>query len=30
VRVVNTGDSSYLPAELVDDREFLEANRLLV
>jgi DNA-directed RNA polymerase subunit beta' len=30
VRVVNTGDSSYLPAELVDDREFLETNRQLV
>ncbi|MBU1227678.1 MAG: DNA-directed RNA polymerase subunit beta', partial [Actinobacteria bacterium] len=30
VRVVNTGDSSYLPAELVDDREFLETNRELV
>jgi DNA-directed RNA polymerase subunit beta' len=30
VRVVNPGDSSYLPAELVDDREFLETNRLLV
>ena len=30
VRVVNTGDSTYLPAELVDDREFLEANRQLV
>jgi len=30
VRVVNTGDSSYLPAELVDDREFLETNRDLV
>ena len=30
VRVVNPGDSSYLPAELVDDREFLETNRRLV
>jgi DNA-directed RNA polymerase subunit beta' len=30
VRVVNPGDSSYLPAELVDDREFLETNRSLV
>ena len=30
VRVVNPGDSSYLPAELVDDREFLETNRNLV
>jgi len=30
VRVVNPGDSTYLPAELVDDREFLEANRELV
>ena len=30
VRVVNAGDSSYLPAELVDDRDFLEANRNLV
>jgi DNA-directed RNA polymerase subunit beta' len=30
VRVVNPGDSSYLPAELVDDREFLETNRELV
>jgi DNA-directed RNA polymerase subunit beta' len=30
VRVVNPGDSHYLPAELVDDREFLEANRQLV
>jgi len=30
VRVVNPGDSSYLPAELVDDREFLETNRALV
>ena len=30
VRVVNTGDSQYLPAELVDDREFLETNRELV
>jgi DNA-directed RNA polymerase subunit beta' len=30
VRVVNAGDSNYLPAELVDDRDFLEANRNLV
>jgi len=30
VRVVNPGDSDYLPAELVDDREFLETNRELV
>jgi len=30
VRVVNPGDSHYLPAELVDDREFLESNRQLV
>ena len=30
VRVVNPGDSSYLPAELVDDRDFLETNRALV
>jgi DNA-directed RNA polymerase subunit beta' len=30
VRVVNPGDSSYLPAELVDDRDFLETNRGLV
>ena len=30
VRVVNPGDSKYLPAELVDDREFLETNRELV
>jgi DNA-directed RNA polymerase subunit beta' len=30
VRVVNPGDSTYLPAELVDDREFLESNRQLV
>ncbi len=30
VRVVNPGDSNYLPAELVDDREFLETNRGLV
>jgi DNA-directed RNA polymerase subunit beta' len=30
VRVVNPGDSTYLPAELVDDREFLETNRELV
>jgi DNA-directed RNA polymerase subunit beta' len=30
VRVVNPGDSKYLPAELVDDREFLESNRELV
>jgi DNA-directed RNA polymerase subunit beta' len=30
VRVVNPGDSAYLPAELVDDREFLETNRRLV
>ncbi|OFW54600.1 MAG: DNA-directed RNA polymerase subunit beta' [Actinobacteria bacterium RBG_16_70_17] len=30
VRVVNPGDSAYLPAELVDDREFLETNRELV
>ena len=30
VRVVNTGDSSYLPAELVDDRDFLDTNRQLV
>jgi DNA-directed RNA polymerase subunit beta' len=30
VRVVNAGDSTYLPAELVDDREFLESNRELV
>ncbi len=30
VRVVNPGDSNYLPAELVDDREFLEMNRELV
>ncbi|MBM3694735.1 MAG: DNA-directed RNA polymerase subunit beta' [Actinobacteria bacterium] len=30
VRVVNPGESSYLPAELVDDREFLETNRALV
>jgi DNA-directed RNA polymerase subunit beta' len=30
VRVVNTGDATYLPAELVDDREFLETNRHLV
>jgi DNA-directed RNA polymerase subunit beta' len=30
VRVVNPGDSHYLPAELVDDREFLETNRELV
>ena len=30
VRVVNPGDSSYLPAELVDDRDFLEANQELV
>jgi DNA-directed RNA polymerase subunit beta' len=30
VRVVNPGDSSYLPAELVDDRNFLDTNRGLV
>jgi DNA-directed RNA polymerase subunit beta' len=30
VRVVNPGDSNYLPAELVDDRQFLETNRQLV
>ncbi|NNF65079.1 MAG: DNA-directed RNA polymerase subunit beta' [Acidimicrobiia bacterium] len=30
VRVVNAGDSPYLPAELVDDRDFLETNRQLV
>jgi DNA-directed RNA polymerase subunit beta' len=30
VRVVNAGDSTYLPAELVDDRDFLETNRQLV
>jgi DNA-directed RNA polymerase subunit beta' len=30
VRVVNPGDSTYLPAELVDDREFVETNRDLV
>jgi DNA-directed RNA polymerase subunit beta' len=30
VRVVNPGDSTYLPAELVDDRDFLETNRRLV
>ncbi|HSR16404.1 MAG TPA: hypothetical protein VLL51_11660, partial [Gemmatimonadales bacterium] len=30
VRVVNPGDSTYLPAELVDDREFVETNRELV
>ncbi len=30
VRVVNTGDSNYLPAELVDDREFRDTNRQLV
>ncbi len=30
VRIVDSGDSSYLPAELVDDRQFLETNRDLV
>ncbi|NNF09715.1 MAG: DNA-directed RNA polymerase subunit beta' [Acidimicrobiia bacterium] len=30
VRVVSPGESDFLPAELVDDREFLEANRTLV
>ncbi len=30
VRVVAPGDSNYLPAELVDDREFREANQELV
>jgi DNA-directed RNA polymerase subunit beta' len=30
VRIVSSGDSPYLPAELVDDREFLETNRELV
>jgi DNA-directed RNA polymerase subunit beta' len=30
VRVVNTGDSNYLPAELVDDRVFRDTNRRLV
>ena len=30
VRVVSPGDTSYLPAELVDDRDFKETNRQLV
>jgi DNA-directed RNA polymerase subunit beta' len=30
VRVVSPGDSNFLPAELVDEREFREANRQLV
>jgi DNA-directed RNA polymerase subunit beta' len=30
VRVVSPGDSTFLPAELVDEREFREANRQLV
>jgi DNA-directed RNA polymerase subunit beta' len=30
VRVVNPGDSSFLPAELVDSQEFRDANRELV
>ena len=30
VRIVNPGDSSYLPAELVDTQEFRETNRELV
>jgi DNA-directed RNA polymerase subunit beta' len=30
VRIVHSGDSSYLPAELVDDRQFLETNLDLV
>jgi DNA-directed RNA polymerase subunit beta' len=30
VRVVSSGDSSFLPAELVDTQEFREANRMLV
>jgi DNA-directed RNA polymerase subunit beta' len=30
IRVVAPGDSSYLPAELVDDREFKETNQTLV
>jgi len=30
IRVVSAGDSPYLPAELVDDREFKEVNQELV
>ncbi|CAN5847614.1 DNA-directed RNA polymerase subunit beta' [soil metagenome] len=30
VRVVNTGESNFMPAELVDERDFREANRRLV
>jgi DNA-directed RNA polymerase subunit beta' len=30
VRIVNPGESTFLPSELVDDQEFLETNRELV
>ena len=29
IRVVNPGDSTFMPAELVDERDFREANRTL-